>query len=53
MSKSKQISLSVQINDFSCNFNQAEKEDGETLQPTAATAGGGENTQYGMFLTSP
>lgn len=53
MSKSKQISLSAQLNDFSCNFNQAEKEDGETLQLTAATAGVGENTQHGMFLRSP
>lgn len=36
--------------DFSCNFNQAVKEDGETLQLTAATAGAGENTQYGTFF---
>lgn len=37
-----------------CNLNQAEKEDGETLQRTAAAAGG-ENTQDGtiFFLTSP
>lgn len=53
MSKSEQISRSARLNDFSCNFNQAEKEEGETLQLTAAAAGGGEYTQSGMFLTSP
>lgn len=45
------IRENVKVKTNLCNLNQAEKEDGETLQRTAAAAGGGENTQDGTIFS--
>lgn len=46
------IRENVKVKTNLCHLNQAQMEDGETLQRTAAAAGGGENTQ-GVKIPDP